>query len=280
MFIVDGSEADESRQVVQRVSTDTDLPTLYIRSGDIGSARQRNLGLDGQKSEFIVFLDDDVTFDEDFIGSLIAPMASDPNHSIGGTAALITNELAGSFSNFNRVILKLILGKDPTSAQGRVIGPAFQAPLLSAPPEPIPVEYLSTCGCAYRASTLGELRFDRRFSGYSFMEDVDLSYRISRIARLLAVTAAQMVHMGMGSLFQHDWFRDGEQRIMNRHFVLRKTMGDRRLSSFLRLLVFELLYTPVTSLRACLRSGHWGRTWSQTFGRFSGALRIAGFRRQ
>jgi GT2 family glycosyltransferase len=230
-----------------------------------------------QRGEFVVFLDDDVTFGEHFLANLIAPMLADSNQRIGGTAGLITNELGGPLSRCNRAALRLVLGCDPLGAEGRLIGPAFQMPLLSAPSEPTPVEWMPCC-CAYRAAALGSLRFREHFSGYSFMEDVDLSYRVSRSYQLLVVPKARLVHLGMGSASQPDWFRDGKQRIINRHFVLRHTMRDRRMSSLLRLLAFELLYTPMASLRACIRDGQWSRAWQQIAGRFSGALSLAGGR--
>src|SRR5664279_4674377 len=78
-----------------------------------------------------------------------------------------------------------------------------QMPLLSAPCESTPVEWMPSC-CAYPAAALGSLRFRGYFSGYSFMGYVDLSDRVSRGYQLLAVPIAGLVHLGMGSASQPD----------------------------------------------------------------------------
>ena len=83
------------------------------------------------------------------------------------------------------------------------------------------------------------------FEGYSFAEDVHLSARIAKTHTLLNTTAARLFHEDLGQLTHKNWRAIGESVFWNRHLIMTAVLGRVKLSHYLRLLFFELVYSPI-----------------------------------
>ena len=81
------------------------------------------------------------------------------------------------------------------------------------------MEWLTTGAVVWRREVLEHLQFDEFFDGYSYLEDLDFSYTVSRKSRIVLV-ADSHVHHYPSKLGRMAWDRFGTIEVRNRlHFV-------------------------------------------------------------
>src|SRR5206468_4152687 len=91
-----------------------------------------------------------------------------------------------------RALLNLVL---LSHYNGRLTCSTFGYPIYEREvSKTTPVELFSGYSMNFRRELVARHRPDNWFSGYSFREDVDLSYRISRDAKLIMVPDALFIH--------------------------------------------------------------------------------------
>lgn len=98
------------------------------------------------------------------------------------------------------------------------------------------VEWLSSQAIVLKRPILDEFSFDEFFEGYSYLEDLDFSYSISRKYRMTVVADAKFDHFnspaGRGSRVDF-----GKIEVRNRRYIVRKhglSMASYRLAMFVR----------------------------------------------
>lgn len=77
------------------------------------------------------------------------------------------------------------------------------------------------CNMSFRASTIGDLRFDERLVLYGWQEDIDFSARLGRRGRIVAVNTARGVHLGTSS-GRVSGVRLGYSQVVNPVYLIRK----------------------------------------------------------
>ena len=77
------------------------------------------------------------------------------------------------------------------------------------------------CNMALRLATLGDLRFDERLPLYGWLEDIDLTYRLSRRGTLISTEAIAGVHLGVKG-GRTSGVRLGYSQIANPLYMLRR----------------------------------------------------------
>ena len=272
IIVVDSSLNGETRSVCE--SFTSVLPLKYISTAIRSSARQRNVGAEKISHPILIFLDDDVLLEPEFLERLIEPFDSDRGGCIGGVGGTIMNELLPEYSTFNRKVLEFFLGVSLRDIGGKVVGPAVQFVYGDIGRGCRDVDFLPSGACAYRKHVFDRYRFADSFEGYSFMEDVHLSYRVKRAYSLLQVGSARLRHLGLGSERRNDWVAHGESRVLNRHFVMIDAMGKDSLPDVLRLFGFELFYSVAAGFWNGGRGGRVAPTVQQLVGALRGALRV------
>ena len=161
--------------------------------GPPSAARQRNAGLDRLPSdaEYVFFLDDDVTLRPGYLRTLASVL--DENEAVGGAGGLLLGETRPDERGRAARLLRRLFLIDHRRA-GRVLPSGKAAPVQTAATTArTPTEWLSTCSSVYRRALLERHRFDPAVPG-ALLEDRDLSYRISREARLVVEPQARLVH--------------------------------------------------------------------------------------
>ena len=151
---------------------------LYYDQGK-GRCYARNLGIKHSKGEIIVFLDDDVILEPNWLDLIVRTFNIDS--SIGGVGGLPTNvPKQMSFLSFFSSITNRIQGLSNWK------NAAF----------PIKVNYLSGCNMAFRQECLLCVNgFDENFYGTSAGEDADLCLRILKCGfSLILVPKAKVWH--------------------------------------------------------------------------------------
>ncbi len=160
----------------------------YIHSAP-GLTYQRNIGIGLAKQEIIFFIDDDVFLEATYVQEMLAVFGSCPNYA-GGMGA-VTN-IPPKIGGWQRAVrTSFALQRDyasgnftwsgmPTHAYGKE---QFQE-----------VEVLGGCNMAFRTHVLRKHRFDEKLVRYAFMEDCDMSYRVSREYPLFYNPKARLQH--------------------------------------------------------------------------------------
>lgn len=274
VIVVDSSQDSATGTVCESWAQQLGVPLLYLASPIRSAAVQRNLGAKRASGEVLVFLDDDVVLEPEFLAELLAPFQADATGELGAVAGTIANATPAQMSRFNRWALRLVLGVDPSACCGRLIGPAVQFPHAGGGGELLPVDWVPSGVCAYRREIFEQTRFGETFEGYSFMEDVDLSARVARRYRLVQATGARLHHKGLGDSSHANWVAHGESRILNRHHVMVDALGKRGPANMIRLFCYEILYSTLAGFWNGGRGGMAKRTILQSIGGLRGAIKI------
>jgi GT2 family glycosyltransferase len=201
LFVVDQSDADVSRSKVESLVRGTPLCLRYIYDPAIpGGAVARNIAMDQATGEILLFLDDDVEMEENFVEELLATYMSQPE--VAGVSGVVTNY-------------------EPPSTLMRAWLRVFERGPFHDDRQPVywrATEFRNGGLChvtrmtgalmSFRASVLGNLRFDPHLRGVSDGEDVDLCLRLGRQTQLVVNPRARLVHnrSAAGRLDDH-WLR-------------------------------------------------------------------------
>lgn len=240
LIVVDGSESDETKTVLEKFSAKAagacDL--IYMRAETLGAAVQRNQGVAAATQPVIWFFDDDILFEPECVSRLWSALHSADD--VGGANAMITNQCYQSPGRASRIMFRL-MGGGSSGFAGHLLGPAVN--LLPEDradlPEVVPVEWLNTTCTMYRREALPEPPFPAHFTGYSLMEDVTLSVIVGRKWKLVNARTARIYHDSQPGSHKSDPAELSAMELINRQYVMTKILDRKGLLDYLRLLLWE-----------------------------------------
>jgi GT2 family glycosyltransferase len=197
-----------------------ELPTRYLRHWPPSAAAQRNAGIRAcaPASMLIGFADDDTTFEQQAFANMLN-FWKDAAPNILGAAFNFRNlpERGNSFLKQSSLAERLGLY---SSKPGGVSLSGWQT-VVGEVAETQFVEWLPSGASIFRREVLGRNIFDEYFESYSYLEDLDFSYTISRTGRLAIVANAGFSHFpspeGRVSARQF-----GRYEVRNRLYFVRK----------------------------------------------------------
>jgi GT2 family glycosyltransferase len=190
VVVVDASSRPSSPLEVER-----GRPVLRsIRTAAASASRQRNIGLDavGSDATLVGFLDDDAVLEADAVAEMlrfwrlagpdVAGAAFNmANHPPLDWPALKRSPLAASFGLYS-------------GRGGRVTSSGFQT-MIGPVATTVSTEWLPSGAAVWRRDVFSRFRFDEWFDGYSYLEDLDFSYRVGRTSKLAVVAPARYRHL-------------------------------------------------------------------------------------
>jgi len=165
---------------------------LRERAGELGvdivllnarpnTGTQRNIGVEHVESPVTLFLDDDAWIPDDYTDVLLRRWEELGLDAVGG--ALGSRELeVGGAVNVLRGLLGFSIATNEGAPRLRQSGKLIHVP---HPVREVFGEAVSTTTTLYRTDLLRRFPFEERFSGYVLGEDIDVSYRIARVAPIL-----------------------------------------------------------------------------------------------
>jgi glycosyltransferase involved in cell wall biosynthesis len=273
-IIVDCSEGCETRDMIDGLRGSLQYECRYLRSAVASAAEQRNLGAEIVSSDLILFLDDDVILEPDFVHGIVKAFQSRVDGRLAGVSGTITNQVYSDPKRLNRLLLGLCLGQFSGSFAGKVLGPAINFLPADVGQTIQEVEWLPTTCTAYRRDVFLENRFETTFHGYSFAEDVHLSTRIAQKYVLANTTKARAFHSDLGKDTHRNWSALGESQVKNRHLIMTAVLGRNRFVDHLRLFCYEMIYCPIALLAAGASDGRWEKLVSLLRGKIRGFWKI------
>lgn len=179
VVVVDASTTSESQKVCEQK---WNFKLIYEKALVMSAAQQRNQGALHITSDLISFIDDDVKLDPEFYEKLSQPF-NDPE--IGGVAGRIRDMEQLPPSTAMKCYYRLQAGYSHSNYGAKLFGPAINClPCYEEEKEElIPAEWLNSCGVLYRRNLFEKEKFPE-FTGYSYGEDVHLSSRIAKRAKI------------------------------------------------------------------------------------------------
>ncbi len=195
----------------------------YLTTPVASATRQRNLGLDaiGPDVDLVGFLDDDAVLEEHAVAEMLR-FFREFGPELGGAAFNLVNHPPLALAALKRTPFAEALGLY-ARRPGAVAASGFQT-MIGRIEATSWTEWLPTTASVWRREIFDGHRFDEWYSGYSYLEDLDFSYRVGRVYRLAVVASACYSHLpaaggrGEGYLF-------GLREVLNRVHFVRKNPG-------------------------------------------------------
>lgn len=223
VVIVDASPDGATRQVMEVFVGR--LPELVYDHAAKGLTRQRNRAIELTRGDVVVFLDDDMRLEPDFISRLRDIFIADKGCEIAGLTGVLLNEqpktpgLGWRLKRFLRVI--------ETEKSGRLLACGETTPLPR--PEPgalVPTDYLPGCLHAWRRDVIRNYRFSIFFQGYGLGEDKFFSGWVAKSHRLFVSGDLLGNHLHIAGN-RPDFFRWGYYNSFNHCLIMRECGSGR-----------------------------------------------------
>jgi glycosyltransferase involved in cell wall biosynthesis len=231
IIIVDGSAAGVAA-VLDRPGLSV-LSMRYARCLPPSAARQRNRGIALVRSDIdlIGFLDDDAVLAPGAMARMMDFWES-AGPEIGGAQFNMTNHPPVFAAGLKRLPFVAALGLY-SGEPGAVLPSGFQV-MVGPVTETIFVRWLGSTASIWRRPIFASAAFDEWFRGYSYLEDLDFSYRVGKRYRLAVVAGADYEHLqapgGRGG-----GFRFGYREAVNRLYFVNKYPELSKIRCFLTL---------------------------------------------
>jgi len=191
IIIVDSSDTplitDKTFQDVLSGERFNGAELVYLHTKK-GLPFQRNRGIERATGDIIYFFDDDAHIAQNYLEIMTKTFQEHPNY--GGGMGVIAN-MPASYKRRTLFTKPFLLGRYG-ERYGRFT--ASGLPIFSYNAQTFTtVGVLNGCA-AYRKEVLDEFCFDEKLGGYAFMEDCDMSKRVSRKHKLFFQPAAKLYH--------------------------------------------------------------------------------------
>lgn len=193
LLIVDQSAGDESRKAVEQAFADVPARTssgvklVYIHDPAIsGLTMARNRAMDEASGNILLFLDDDVELEPEFLQEICRIYESEP--AVTGVSGIVTNYVAsrGLSSAWNAAFVRGPF-RDPRQ-------PLYYHADRLRDGGPVRVDRLGGGLMSFRSTAIQRYRFDPNLRGVSDGEDVDFCLSLGSNATLLVAPRARLVH--------------------------------------------------------------------------------------
>lgn len=253
IVVNDSSDNDLTLVACRRLEKDYPLLAIkHLASQRPGLARQRNEAAEFCQTfgaSIVHFLDDDTEVLPGYFDVIERRFRDDP--VLVGVGGVIDNfpglgPTSGIYGTISLALRRCFMLW--SSRPGRVLRSgrniSAQIPWVVAKRKEQNVEYLSGCAMSWRIDTILQFRFDERLEGYSFGEDVDFGWRVSRTNRLVVSPDAHCLHhlspynrwshdrQGFEhTIFAYKWVRDHDPSLRSLSAFWWSVIGDFILSS-------------------------------------------------
>lgn len=203
IILVDASDTSESMEMVKEMLSNTVLKLTYHRqdvvTGKIRKTAAWNRAVKLALGNVIIFLDDDVVLDKQYIYQILKTYHENPENIVGVMGRFkdpgednVPYEKPPFLYLLNKFIYKLFLL--PHEDGRGVMQPSGFPEYPSSKNDVIPVEIMPTGNMGIKKEVFNEFTFDEWFYGYSYQEDDDFTYRVSRKYKFLYTPFASLVH--------------------------------------------------------------------------------------
>ncbi len=223
IVIVDSSDTEQLKEELGAFHV---LNIKYIHSKP-GLTLQRNMGKKDSSGDLLIFLDDDVTLDKDYIKEIMHVFESCRVRPIGGVTGEIVNagkdktmvqEFYGFVDEIFAALFFLV-----RSGDGRFQLSGFPTILRGGSKDKIKkVEFLYGCNMAFKREVINRFEFDENLCGYGWGEDDDVAYRVSREYQNIYTPFARIVLNNVSPSTGGSKYAVMKMAMENHHYLFKK----------------------------------------------------------
>lgn len=216
VVIVDSTPTDATERVV--ASFAPRVSHLTYQRSEKGLTLQRNRAIELATGDIVVFLDDDVLLEAEFLSAVARVFENDPEGRIGGLSGVQTNQNPPRIGAGWR--LKRRLGIVETDEPGRLLACGETTPL----PRPeagvlMRTDVLPGGLTAWRKDVFAKFRYSLFFQGYGLGEDKYFSACVSKVYDLYVSGDIRAQHLHVAGN-RPDYFRWGYFNVLNHCFIM------------------------------------------------------------
>lgn len=222
-IIVDASDKNEEELYKKKLHSD--IKFVYIPASP-GLTIQRNIGINSSHGDVVFFFDDDVILESEYLEEAMKIYAE--YEHCGGVVGKITN-IGRLVQNWKYKLMQLLCyffqveyydDRGQMRKSGLKNDFYFGNTVQS-------IQSASGCCMSFRKNILKQVgMFDENLVGYSYMEDVDIGFRVSRIASVYFCPMSKCVHNQSPNNRLKD-FENGKMFMINWHYLFRKNLPQR-----------------------------------------------------
>lgn len=223
IIVVDSSDKDGLKERLERKIEKAGIEFIYTKSEIKSTAIQRNMGIEKNSKDLILILDDDVLLENTFISEIKKVFQADTESTVGAVVGkIIDRERLGFISS---IIRKLFFLSE--NGKGEV-KKSWAANNYLNITQITPVSWASGGCSTFRSIVFKYDQFDENLMGYSYMEDLDYSFRIGKKWKLLFNPDALCIHNHNNSPSTRLKSNEKQKMFMqNFHYFFLKNMSQR-----------------------------------------------------
>jgi GT2 family glycosyltransferase len=238
VLVVHSGSDPETRALCEENWAARGVNVAYFAYPHKSAALQRDFAVRRTSQPLIMFADDDMEFEPEWIASLLRELLREPG--IGATMGRIMNQTIAVPTALWRVYRRLVASASRRLAPGAVVGALVPNGFPEDAAAPLPAEWVGGCITLLRKDAyLSVNGFAPHFRGSSPGEDVDLGYRISRRWKVFYVPSARCLHhqspSGREDIGRHQYLS-----MRSRYAFCRATAGMGTLRSLWQIALWAL----------------------------------------
>jgi len=207
---------DASEEPVQYVLDEfSDLPLDYVRVHPPSLSEQRNAGMNKLRPNITLagYLDDDIVLLDGSLEAMLSFWETAPNE-VGGTRFNIEQGYSSRASWFTKLFLI------DSDEKGVILRSGFATDFGSVTQNKY-VQWLSGGATIWRREVVSEYSYDEWYEGHGLLEDVDYSYRVSKIYKLVVISGSRVLHLSR-PVHRDKEFLLGQWQVVNRIYFVKK----------------------------------------------------------
>lgn len=244
IVIVHGSNSNGIPELLDKIFNGCSMQKKYIRA-ERSLVIQRNVGIRESVCDVVMFLDDDVVLTSTYIKEIMFTY-EESQELLGGVQGCIIQDILDSLDNKIYKCFSLA-----HFGEIGVVTPSAWPCFLGSPTVDSYVEVFNGCMMSFRRDILIKYNFDENLHKYWLLDDVELSFRISRNYKLMQTPRALLYHLSSSGSYESE----AKLRMMsvaNNYYFFKKYyhLGKFSFSSFFWSQFGNLLYTFYRSLKA------------------------------
>lgn len=234
VVIVDVSRGSHTEDICRSWQPKDPIRLKYLRlTPNPGIARQRNAGIESSTGQIVGFIDDDAVMDKRCLENIKAHFLKDDD--LGGVGAM--NEENTEIPWLKRLFWRTFM-LSRFDGKGRIQRSGY--PAFCNDPGAREVECISTVAAFFKKNIFGQFHFDEHLPTAECMEDVDLSFRVSKRYKLIQSTQARIYHKNAREarlpisvrtymiIYYHDYFfkKNMRKSFLNKAALLWSRVGE------------------------------------------------------
>ena len=195
VVIVDSSDTEELKSRLDSFRNSNGITFKYIYA-EANLTKARNIGIDNSVGDIIMFLDDDVILEKEYVENIMDVFDGDSEGKVGGVIGeTVTEKQANNFVKRllrlgNQILVTMFFLLKYGDGGFRLSG--IPTVIRSGSVDKVTnIEYLTGCNMTFRREVINEFRFDEKSPHW---EDDDIAYRVSRRYQNIYTPFAKLVH--------------------------------------------------------------------------------------